>query len=78
MFRGTIKFTCDDCGHKFRGMDIEWRGTVFSQPQRCPKCGGMHTYPRSWFGLNRMEYMMIWADIDRMNLNRPIEDEFPS
>ena len=29
MFRGMETFVCDDCGHGFKGMDIEWRATVF-------------------------------------------------
>ena len=37
MFRRIITFVCNDRGYKFKGMDIEWRATAFSQPQRCPK-----------------------------------------
>lgn len=43
MFRGMTKFTCDDCGNKFMGMDCEWRCTVYTAPVKCPKCGSMHT-----------------------------------
>ena len=32
MFRGMTKFTCDDCGNKFMGMDCEWRCTVYTAP----------------------------------------------
>lgn len=24
MYRGIIKFVCDDCGNKFKAPDIEW------------------------------------------------------
>ena len=30
MFRGMKTFVCDDCGHRFKGMDIEWRTIAFS------------------------------------------------
>ena len=39
MIRGIKTFVCDNCGHKFKGLDIEWNATVFSQPLRCPNCG---------------------------------------
>lgn len=47
MVRGIIKFVCNDCGNKFKAPDIEWNATVYSVPQPCPKCGGMHTKPAS-------------------------------
>lgn len=47
MYRGIIKFVCNDCGNKFKAPDIEWNATVYSVPQPCPKCGGMHTKPAS-------------------------------
>lgn len=51
MFRGMRKFVCDDCGHKFEGMDCEYQATAFSAPVKCPECGSWHTYPSSgWFG----------------------------
>ena len=44
MFRGMTKFTCDDCGNKFMGMDCEWRCTVYTAPVKCPKCGSLKTH----------------------------------
>ena len=32
MLRGIKTFVCDNCGHKFKGMDIEWNATIWSQP----------------------------------------------
>ncbi len=49
MYRGIIKFVCNDCGNKFKAPDIEWNATVYSVPQPCPKCGGMHTKPARFF-----------------------------
>lgn len=68
MLRGTTKFTCDDCGHRFVGLDMEWMASVYTMPQKYPKCGSMHTYPRRWFGLNRMDYVQIWEYIDRSSM----------
>ena len=31
MLRGIKTFVCDNCGHKFKGMDIEWNATIWSQ-----------------------------------------------
>ena len=45
MLRGITTFVCDNCGHKFRGLDIEWRATIHSQPLKCPKCGSYQTRP---------------------------------
>lgn len=45
MLRGITTFVCDNCGHRFKGMDIEWNATAFSQPLKCPKCGSMNTHP---------------------------------
>ena len=39
MLRGIKTFVCDNCGHKFKGMDIEWNATIWSQPLKCPNCG---------------------------------------
>ena len=50
MLRGMRTFVCDNCGHKFKGMDIEWNATAMSQPLRCPKCGSYHTCPDSFLG----------------------------
>lgn len=54
MIRGTKTFVCDDCGHKFKGMDIEWCATALSQPMKCPNCGSYHTCPDSFLGLNKI------------------------
>ena len=43
MFRGMRKFVCDDCGHKFEGMDCEYQATAFSAPVKCPECGSAST-----------------------------------
>ena len=43
MLRGIKTFVCDNCGHKFKGMDIEWNATIWSQPLKCPNCGSYHT-----------------------------------
>lgn len=40
MFRGFCDFVCDDCGHRFKGMDCEWMATAYTAPVKCPKCGG--------------------------------------
>lgn len=64
MIRGTKTFVCDDCGHKFKGMDIEWCATALSQPLRCPKCGSYHTCPNSFLGLNKIIYRNIWKQMD--------------
>ena len=39
MLRGTLIFICDNCGHKFKALDIEYNCTTLSAPQKCPKCG---------------------------------------
>lgn len=64
MFRGMTNFVCDNCGHKFKGMDIEWNATALSQPLRCPKCGSYHTCPNSFLGLNKIIYRNIWKQMD--------------
>lgn len=65
MFRGFTTFTCDNCGNKFRGMDTEYAATVYTTPKRCPNCGSIHTYPKSFFGLNKVIYKKIWETMDR-------------
>ena len=30
MFRGFCTFVCDDCGHRFEGMNCEWGGQLFT------------------------------------------------
>ena len=64
MIRGTKTFVCDDCGHKFKGMDIEWCATALSQPLKCPNCGSYHTCPDSFLGLNKSAYRNIWKQMD--------------
>lgn len=66
MYRGMRKFVCDDCGHKFEGMDCEYQATAFSAPVKCPECGSWHTYPSSgWFGgLKKSIYKEIWKSMD--------------
>lgn len=65
MIRGTKTFVCDDCGHKFKGMDIEWCATALSQPMKCPNCGSYHTCPDSFLGLNKIIYRNIWKQMDK-------------
>lgn len=69
MIRGTITFKCDQCGHKFKGPDIEYLATTLSMPLECPQCGSFHTYPsRSLLAfVNRPVYKRIWKDLDKQN-----------
>ena len=61
MIRGKKKFKCDDCGHVFKALDIEWQATVYSTPMPCPKCVSRHTMPKSLFGfVNKGTYRRIW------------------
>lgn len=73
MFRGFTKFTCDNCGNKFMGLDCEWQCTAYTAPVKCPKCGSMHTYPSGYitafpfgglFGLIKSFYRDIWKSMD--------------
>ena len=43
-----------------RGMDCEWMATAYTAPVKCPKCGGWHTYPPGFLGLNKYVYRRIW------------------
>ena len=55
-----IKFVCDDCGHKFEGMDCEYCASVYTAPVKCPKCGSWHTMPSGINGFfKRKIYNMI-------------------
>lgn len=65
MLRGTTTFTCDKCGHKFKGPDFEFHAMVWTTPQPCPKCGSYHTYPKQLFGLNKIWYTKIWEYMDK-------------
>lgn len=67
-----IKFVCDDCGHKFEGMDCEYQATVYTAPVRCPQCGSWHTYPGGWFN-GKSVYKEIWKVVDEYQHN--LEDE---
>ena len=53
MLRGIKTFVCDNCGHKFKGMDIEWNATIWSQPLKCPNCGSY-----------QIIYREIWKQMD--------------
>ena len=65
MLRGKITFKCDNCGHTFEALDIEWQATVYSQPMPCPNCGSRHTMPKSMFILfTKGVYRKIWEEID--------------
>lgn len=69
MLRGITTFVCDNCGNKFKGMDIEWMATALSQPLKCPQCGSFHTRPSSLFGANRSVYKEIWKQMDEAQKN---------
>lgn len=47
MLRGTSIFICDNCGHKFKALDIEYNCTALSAPQECPKCCSYRTMPEN-------------------------------
>lgn len=68
MFRGMTMFVCDNCGYRFKGPDFELWATVYSAPQKCPRCG-WHTCPGglgktflSYF--RNRTYRAIWKSID--------------
>ena len=66
MIRGKIKFKCDDCGHVFEALDIEWQATVYSTPMPCPMCGSRHTMPKSLFGfVYKRAYRWIWEEMEK-------------
>ncbi len=68
MLRGTTTFVCDECGHKFEGLDMEWNATAASTPQKCPNCGSMHTSPSGLLALlNKGIYRKIWKHLDERN-----------
>lgn len=70
MFRGMTKFVCDNCGHKFKGMDCEYCATALTAPVKCPECGSRHTRPSSglFFSSNKYIYKEIWKTLDeKMN-----------
>ncbi len=51
MLRGITKIVCKDCGHTFKGMDIEDNATIYSMPMKLPKCGSMHTIVCAFTGM---------------------------
>ena len=66
MLRGKKTFKCDNCGHTFEALDIEWQAMAYSQPMPCPKCGSCHTMPVSFFGCtDRKTYKEIWEMMDK-------------
>ena len=61
MLRGTSIFICDNCGHIFKALDIEYNCTALSAPQKCPKCGSYHTMPMDDLDFPRKTiYEGIW------------------
>lgn len=70
MVRGTIPFKCSECGKRFMSLDIEWNATVFSAPQKCPKCGSMHTRPWSILPsfIQYAQYQKIWKRYDEQRM----------
>ena len=65
MLRGKETFKCDNCGHIFEALDIEWQATAYSQPMPCPKCGSRHTMPKSLLSfMEKGAYRKIWEQID--------------
>ncbi len=69
MVRGIIKFVCNDCGNKFKAPDIEWNATVYSVPQPCPKCGGMHTKPARFFNFLSLLENFTYKRLTKASLN---------
>jgi DNA-directed RNA polymerase subunit RPC12/RpoP len=64
-------FHCTNCGNEFKGLGIEWRGTAFIQPLKCPKCGSWHTRPSSIFGcISNRFYRPIWKGLDEWSKKR--------
>lgn len=64
MIRGTTRFQCTECGERFIAPDIEYMATVFSVPQKCPKCQSYHTMPTGAL-FQKTVYKKIWEQIDR-------------
>ena len=66
MLRGKKTFKCDDCGHIFEALDIEWQATTYSQPMPCPKCGSRHTMPKSLLSfMGKGAYRKIWEQMEK-------------
>lgn len=70
MVRGYITFVCDDCGNRFRALDIEYAASILSMPAVCPSCQSRHTYPWSLFGLNKSIYKRIWKSLEEERLDK--------
>lgn len=71
MVRGITTFKCTLCGEKFRAMDIEYAATVYSLPQKCPKCGSIRTRPAGLFGkLSEAVYRHIWNRMEESTQTR--------
>ena len=65
-----ILFKCDECGHIFSALDIEYMATVCSVPAECPKCHSRHTMPARLFSwLQKPIYKKIWASIDKASID---------
>lgn len=61
MFRGFCQFKCTQCGNKFEAPDVEYMATIYTAPQKCPKCSSMRTRPAGLFGkLHERVYRTIW------------------
>ena len=66
MIRGMKQFKCDDCGHVFEALDIEWQATAYSTPMSCPKCSSRHTMPKTLFGfVDKGAYRRIWEKTEK-------------
>ena len=65
MYRGNITFKCTRCGNRFTAPDYEYAATIYTCPQRCPKCGSMRTRPAGLFSwLNEWVYREIWRRME--------------
>lgn len=64
MLRGVTIFFCDNCRKRFKGLDMEYRCTILTSPQRCPYCGSYHTLPRNSVGFQDSLYATIWKNMD--------------
>lgn len=64
MLRGITIFFCDNCRKRFKGLDMEYRCTYLTSPQRCPYCGSYHTLPRNSVGFQDSLYATIWKNMD--------------
>lgn len=64
MLRGITIFFCDNCRKRFKGLDMEYRYTILTSPQRCPYCGSYHTLPRNSVGFQDSLYATIWKNMD--------------